>query len=523
MKFWCSGVLVAGLALGSACTGAVGEPAQSPDPAEETMRDRPGSRTTVVAQGVARLTAVELQNTFRDLLGEDLGVPFPAEAAGTFRNDAAFLSVSPVFIDSALERAEAAAAVIGQQIDGFAPCDSVGEECAQSFVRQFVARAWRRPVTAEEEARLLTVYRVGEETSYRRGIELVAATVFLSVPFLYREDEPDSEGRLDSYAVAQRLSYFLWDTMPDDELWDAAASGALTDGDARWAQAERMLADPRAVWTCREFFHELLHTDEVESAFKLPELFPAWDDQLPGQMRNELDALYRGICEENGSFRDLLTSRRTELDPLLAERVYEVAEDARELPETRAGVLARAGFLAVHGVAQSRPILRGLTVRERLLCDEVPNPPSSVDANPPEPGPMRTTRERFTEATSADSCVGCHQLMNPLGFAMEHFDAMGRERQLDNGIPVDATGIAIETDLAPFDGVHELQGELAESNQAVGCFVRQWFRYGLSREDDSRDDAGLNEIASAYGADLGYQAIVEGIVRSHAFATRHID
>ncbi|MEM9195627.1 MAG: DUF1588 domain-containing protein [Myxococcota bacterium] len=519
-----------------ACTGTVSSPSGSggvnpdrdPIVDEEVVETRlgwPGVPGTVL-QGVSRLTPREIHLAVGDLVGTPIEeVPFPADQTGHFTNDSSTLDVSPLFFERALEVAKAAASIATANVS----CGDDKAACFQEFVHDFVARAWRRPVAEAEVGYLRAVFDRGLITSDERAIEMVAIAALVSVPFLFREDVPDDDGKLDSYAIAERLSFFLWDTVPDEELWAAAVADDLGDPNARWAQAERMMRDPRFVSVCVAFHRELFEVDELAAVAKLPSSYPEWTDSVAQAAADELGWLFAELCTNDGGLAALLSTRASRPAPELADVIYGIdapGDAPIELPELRAGVLARAGFLALHGVEQSRPVLRGKQVRERLLCDEVPQPPTTAEATPPSPADddqPQTTRNRFAAATAGTSCEGCHQLMNPIGFAFEHFDTVGRYRAEDADVPVDATGEAVMSDLAPFDGLGELQSELAGSRLASACYLRQWFRQALARSEVSREIGEIETMSEpAFGAP-GYRHLVEALVRSDAFATRVIE
>ncbi|MEO1233659.1 MAG: DUF1588 domain-containing protein, partial [Myxococcota bacterium] len=506
------------------------DPSPPPSPREPQTEAHPSSPSVWVdvppttARGLVRLTPAQIDSTLQVLLSEaPPPASFPSDARGHFDNDGGTLGVSRLWMERAIDRAQWAAEQVQRRVADLAPycAEAPLGECARSFVDDFVAQAWRRPLRESERERLVALaVATSEETA--TALKNVTVAALISVPFLYRDIEVDAEGTLSAFEIAQRLSYFLRGGPPSEPLREAARSGGLEAPSLRWQWAERILDSPQSVAVCVDILSQLLHLEELPSAFKSPELFPAWDDALPAQMGSEMQYVFTEWCSGHGTIRDLFTVRTTHLPPLLAERVYGRPGEFRgELPEGRAGVLARAGFLALHGVSQSRPVLRGLTIRERLLCDLVPNPPSSVDATPPAIGPMTTTRQRFEDTTAAADCSACHQLMDPLGYAAEGFDAMGRARTHENGLPVDTTGTVVGADLSPFADLSELQRSLAGSRHVHACLARQWFRYGLARSEDRQDLPDLDRIWAGVDDGSTYRDLVRAVVTSPAFIRRH--
>jgi hypothetical protein len=498
--------LAALLAVG--CGGASGEPAgtkSSPAQAVELA--------VVAPVPLRRLTREEYNNTVRDLLA-DTSRPAdafpPDEAVGGFESNNLAPITTPL-VERYMDAAEALAVRAVGHVDALAPCPAgqPHEECARRFIDTFGRRAFRRPLEESESAALFAVYAEKQRRSdYAGGIQLVLEAMLQSPQFLYRVEPADGPGPktrpLTGYEVATRLSYFIWASTPDQRLLDEAAAGKLSAPADVESAARRLLADPRAVDGIKSFHRQWLGLSELETASKDGLLAAAFTPQLKEAMVEETlrfstDAVLAG----GDTVTMLLTSNTSFVNAPLAA-VYGVPAPASsfarvELPRAqRSGVLTQASVMTVLAAAeQTSPILRGKFVRERLLCQPIPAPPAGVIITPPKFDPKVTTKERFIQHRRDPTCAGCHELMDPVGFTFEHYDAIGRWRAVDGAFPVDAVGDLSGTDDADgkFDGAIELGARLAKSQQVRRCIATQWFRFALGRPER---DADAGSLAAAY-------------------------
>jgi len=474
---------------------------------------------------VRRLTNVEYENTARDLFGA--GIPeLPQQPEdtvlkGSFENDA--LSLAPS--DVRIARYEAAAISLGEHAVNNAaarsqvlPCETSDAACGREFVESFGKRAFRRPLTDEEFERWTGFFE-----SQRLAIDFDAAlqltvTAMLQTPqFLYRLETQGSEVNPDQLELSQpelasRLSYFLWETMPDDELMAAADAGELETAAGLEAEARRLLADERARSAVRNFHRQWLYLDRVLGEDKVQELFPMWQGPVRESAKEETLRFIENIFFDGGTVKDLFTSNVAWIDDTMAE-LYAVPYPPEpwtrtELdPEERAGLLSRVAFLAGNAHdANASPPLRGVYVMERLTCGLRPSPPADADTSTPEAdpnqGPM-TNRELFEQRVSPPSCQGCHVQIDGFGFGFENYDAAGQFRTEDNGLPVDASGFAygIGND-AEYEGAVELQALLGESDVVRDCIAKQWFVYGYGRPIEPADTCQVEAIQQEF-ADSG--------------------
>jgi hypothetical protein len=520
-------------ALSSSCSSPSSEPAADPSACSEAPRSP-----------LRRLTRVEYDNTVRDLLGVDTApvADFPPEEiTGGFTNNATVQTVSPLLAEKYMQAAEALAAAAAQNLPALLPCDPVttGETaCARQFVERFGRRAYRRPLSAAEVDRLARVYAAGrEQASFEAGIELVIRAALQSPNFLYRVEygmpaRPHEKlVRLTQHEIAARLSYLIWSTMPDESLGAAADSGQLETAQQIAGRAESMFDDPRARKALPEFYRQWLGLGGLTSLGKDSGVHPEFDPALREAMSAELPAFVQHVLwSADRRLGTLLTAPLGFVSGPLAG-LYGVSAPAGSTPQLvkldpaeRAGVLTQAGFLAVHSLPnQSSPVRRGKFVRERVLCQEAPAPPPNLNVTPPEVDASRSTRERFAEHTESAACSTCHELMDPIGFGFESYDAIGRFRRTDGTKPIDSSGWVVRSrDLdGPFASARELAMKLAGSRQVQDCVATQSFRYAMGRFEGSGDACSLGELRQAFsdsGGDL--RKLLIAITQTEAFLYR---
>ncbi len=517
--------LSGGLVVLFACEGVIG------GAGGDRSNGDPGSTQSFICQNpgeivlgtapVRRLTNVEYYNTVRDLFGGNLPnlpeQPSDAVLEGTFENDA--LSLAPT--DVRIARYESAAFELGDHAVNDAtararviPCSPSDEACGRQFVEEFGRRAFRRPLRNDESDRWSAYFETQQnEIDFDAAVQMTVAAMLQSPQFLYRLEsgnEAASNGQLElsQHELASRLSYFLWESMPDDELLAAADANELATDEQVAAQARRMLDDSRAREAVRNFTRQWLYLDRVLGESKVPELFPMWDSQARQSAREESLLFLENTVFEGGTVSDLLTSNVAYVDDITAE-LYGVQAPAEPWsqvqldPDERAGILSRIAFLAGNAHdANGSPPLRGVYVMERLLCEPRPSPPANVDTSVPEAdpnqGPM-TNRELFEERTAPSTCQGCHVRIDGFGFGFEAYDAAGLHRAEDNGLPVDATGYAngIGND-GPYDGAVELQNLLAKSEVVHNCVTKQWLRYAYGRYLEPADSCQIEALQATF-------------------------
>lgn len=534
-------------------------------------------QTTTPARAPApafhRLTPVEINQALATLfpMPDKVVLPQvvqpPAQPVHGFDNHAATRGLSPWAAELLQRDFAAVASTAVQQIQSWAPCHphlDATTACARRVVDQVATQAWRRPLTPEE---LDWLHRHLETWAREHGdleaVELSIAAILHAPQFLYLL-EPSPE--LDPWQIASRLSLLLWSDLPDDALREAAAAGALGTPKEVRAQAERMLADPRARDAVVRFVFQWLGGADIDTA--------GWDLETYGlevdlitrryyedwlvegdlrarveaetrwqrenvDYRKDLAAGFERLLEHvifggEGSLAALLTTpeayvtRRTVwlYDPDY-DRTKLTAEPTRiELSKQQwPGVLTRGAFLAAHGhPTHASPVLRGAFLADRLLCSPPGSPPPDIpsidDAAPS--GSWTTNRERYEVAVQNEPCASCHRAFNPLGYVLENYDGMGRWRDVDGGQPVDATATLASFDVTgEVTGAAELTSKLAASRRVHDCAVTHLFRYALHRGETSHDAEAIALLQEQFWASGGHlPTLFLDLVASEAFRTR---
>jgi hypothetical protein len=494
---------------------------------------------------VARLTHAQYDNTVADLLHLD-GV----EASSEFQPDPVFggydNSVDDLTVADRLGRdyrraAEALAANAVNDAgayDALVPCTPGDAGCAEAFVREFGRRAYRRPLTVEEQALYVTLHGAGAELlasgdAFRDGVQVVIEAMLQSPKFLYRteltaEAEPDGFLRLSDYEVAQRLSYMLWNSMPDEALFDAAEGGGLTLLENVATEASRLLASARAEAPVADFHSQWLDLGRYADLTRSAELFPDFSPGLPMQ-EETLEFVRHVAFDLELGYETMMTAPFTFVDTGLA-RLYGLSGDfGAELQKVdldasqRGGLLTQIGFLASHAYpTETSPIHRGVFVHRRILCNDIPDPPPNIDTTQGRVDDASTTREAIEIQTSQPACTTCHSLINPPGFAFEQYDAVGAYRTTDDGNPLDTTGeVLIDAELVAFQGPIEMIGAIARSHAARHCYAENLLRYAYGRREAPSDAATLEELAAATASDdFGVKDMLLALSQTRAFRLR---
>ncbi|MFK7928896.1 MAG: DUF1592 domain-containing protein [Myxococcota bacterium] len=487
--------------LASACAP---QETQDGDP---VIPDATCDATAPARSPLRRLTHPELHHTLVELLHvDDPGVLdlLPPESLGGFSNNTDVRSVGADTATAYDALAERLAADIVSDPRPLLGCELASDGCVEGWLPGFIEQAFRRPVAPERAERLMGLYRSAKaEWGPADALDVTLQVLFQSPEFLYRVEPtalraaPGEVVTLDGYEMANRLSYFLWASPPDAALRAAAASGALDTAEGIESHARRMLEDPRAERAIFGFFREWMDLQHLEEVEKDPALHGDFTDEIRHAYEAEVEAFIGEVWNtEDASFEVLLTASWTMADvdlatwyglPAPTESGFQRIERDSAY---HAGFFTQGAFLASRARPyESSPVHRGMFFRGNLLCESM-RPPTGLDITPPDPDPNLTTRERLAQHRADPSCAGCHDKLDPPGFALEHFDAVGRFRDSENGKAIDATGDLAGTDKdGPFDGANELAWMLVESEDVQRCFGRQWFRYAHGRTDDKGRDA----------------------------------
>jgi len=504
----------------------------------------PGERPAagaVVTTRFARLSHRQWENTVRDLLRlpatPGLSAKFSSDTAGKFGNDGDTLAVPESLRIDYQAAAEALAlkvsrdpAAVARLLPAGAPGDL--EARAAAFIRDFGRRAYRRPLTDTEVSSHAALFDQGAALvpgvePFAAGVQLVLEAMLQSHHFLYRVETATGSGRvrLGGYEIAAKLSFALANTMPDDQLFAAAADG-LRDRAQVTKQAERLLgASTEASGTFHEELYGLRSLDLEKDPKAFPQFKPEWHQSIVKE-----SSLFLGEIFASGQgLSELLTSPFTFVDATLAP-LYGVAAPAGggfgkvELDRTRrAGFLTQIAFLARDGLSEPEPIRRGAFVNQALLCVDLVPPPGATDDTPSPPASARTNRERTTAITSGGVCASCHHTMlNPAGFAFENYDALGRYRTTENGVTIDAADTyTFQSGPKSFKDAVEWSRILAESPEAHDCYARNWFTYLHGRQVRAEDEPFVKWLAQRSLRDrASLKSLALTVVTDDSFLTR---
>ena len=461
-----------------------------------------------------RLSHMEYRNTIRDLFEIDVEVgDFAADnVAFGYNNNATALTVSSLLLDQYTSESEAVATQYIQQTPiSEWNCGSANRTCAETFLEVKGTAIWRRPLSEDDRIRYLELYDLAAEDGFESGMVWMLSGLLQSPHFLYRselgERQLDDQFSLTSWEVATELSYMIWQTTPDSELLGLAETDVLLDPEGRTQAVEYLLADARAAESMVALSEQWLRLDLLPIVARDSTLYGDLTEEIRSDMAQETRTFVVNLFEEEATFSELLTSERTWVSPVLAS-YYGLETTAGAWEETDlsgdaryGGLLTQGAVLTVHALpSSSSPIHRGVLIREHFLCQELQPPPANLDTSPPPVDPTLSTRERYAQHASDPSCSSCHQLIDPIGFAFEHYDGIGRWRDMDGEHPIDATGEIVESDTTDgtFDGLVELSTHLANSSEVSSCYVQQWYAFGTGRGDIHTEEVACGvEAASA--------------------------
>lgn len=575
-------------ALLAACTGIIGsedDVADGPDIPPSTPTDFNCDPNAVPeALPLRRLSDVQYRNTLRDLVtyalpAESTSVmaeiefqtaQLVADVAANDGGDQRYAkfsrldqTVQQAHIDTGYYTAEAVgaaltndptrtAAVIGDCATDADPAND--DVCLDDFIRRFGERALRRPITDED----VTFYRDPAGTAPFEAADYAdVIALLLNAPhFRYFVEhgqggfDEDAVAPLEAYELASRLSYHFWQSMPDDALFAAARSGELLSAEGYQAQVERIFNDPRTTASLETFFGEWLQNSTLEPldsrvgspAFDTMRGTFAPTPTLREEMWQEVVDSATYYTEQGGTFEDFFRSNRSFAKTPELASIYGVEPWTSGEPPTmddpaRAGLITRAAYLAT-GSANTRPVMKGVFIRRAILCDPIPPPPPEAENVEIELPEDASTREYVDALTGGGSCGSCHTpLINPLGFATENFDALGRKRDVQ--VLIDpATGDVIgeaelDTEVVPLvettdartaaDAV-ELAEQILESPKPYACFTRQYFRYTFGRmEDLDRDACALADVKRSLDEGASLSEVLRTVALSDSFKQRSFD
>ena len=489
---------------------------------------------------IDRLTPAEYKNTLRALMSDDSLDP----VLDADRQPIATLDAVRKWFNAADSAVSSAPA----WLSSYGSCDpNTDHSCATVLYEAFAERAFRRPLTDDERSWLSDSYAaLPARASIAQKLETISELILQAPQYLYLYTPGTAQGAvnvLGGYERAQRLAYFLWDGPPDQALLKAAGGGVLDTPAGMRETAASMLADERAKPVLRSFLADWLELDGatilpgLEETPKDADLYGGFDDVLRQSMRREIEMFMDHVMfEKDGSLETLFTGTRAYVNAPLAQ-IYGVsgpktASDWAWVdldPSQRAGMLTRAGFLAVHASqSATSPIRRGVYMLKEVLCVELPSPPANVDNSPIEvtkddmADGITTVREATLKRTGSPTCGACHTSINELGFAFEHYDAIGRWQQTEvgSGGAIDATanlshaGDGID---GPVDGAVALSAKLAKSPAVAQCATRKWFEVALRRSPVALDACSVEKVQAKVAETQSIRELLLTMVESEAF------
>lgn len=537
--FW--GIARASLALFAMCAPGVTFAGCSEEPTEETkvhaeLKPQPSV--------MVRLTKAQYTNAVRTLFGD--GVTIPSQLEPDVAIDglhAIGASITPVS-DRGVELFEEAARTLAEEVaakpeirNAVFPCQpathtDADATCADETLKKLGRMAWRRPLTTVELARLNKIANDGGKTlgDFHRGVGYAITALLQSPHFLYRPEPGKAFGdtvRYTSWEMASRLAFFLWNGPPDEVLLDAANTDSLIDDGALAAQVDRMLKHDNARRGVTAFFAQWLHLSELDDLTKDPNVFKHYSAELGAMAREEtLRTAEHLVFEKDADLREFFTGRTTFVNRRLAA-IYNLKAPVEEgfgkleLPESglRRGFFGQVAFLAAnaHPVSTSA-VLRGVYLREVILCQTVPAPPSNLNTAIPQiDANAKTMRQRLTSHMQDPACAGCHKFTDIPGLGFEKFDGMGRFRTHELGEPIDDSG---EIDGEKFSDFGDMVKLLAAGERVPKCFVEKLYAYASGRRIGAGERGEVARLIDQFnGSGRRVLALMRAVAMSDGFRT----
>jgi hypothetical protein len=516
----------------------------------ETAQVATQNAATTGAPGFRRLNEAQYIRSIEQIFGPEISVPGrfdpPRREDGLLAIGEGRVTVSP----SGIEQYELRAREISAQVlaedrrAAVVPCAAqVGKgfdrQCAASFLSKYGRILYRRPLADQEMGAILALAQAAasKSGSFHKGLEIGLARLLISPNFIFRVERSEAdpahpgEHRLDRYSLATRLSFLLWDAPPDEVLLDAAAAGDLHDPVKLGAQVDRLMADRRFEHGVRSFFSDMFGYEQFQGLSKDQSIYPKFTSQMAKDAQEQsLRTIIDHLVTNKGDYRDLFVTKKTFMNRNLGA-LYKVPVEAAGMdgwtpyvfgPEDpRGGLLTLAAFLMLDPTHEGRssPTIRGKSVREFLLCQQVPQPPPNVDfaAVQDVHNPLhRTARQRLAIHAENPACAGCHALTDPVGLSMENYDAFGEFRTHENDALIDASGTF---DGKSYKGLMEFSRLLRDSPDVPMCLVQRSFEYAAGRPVADSEAEWLETTNQAFAKD-GYRfsALLRRIATSRTFA-----
>jgi len=563
--------LLLGILFASGCSGSIkgngdssGNPSDPNDPSNPSNPDNPDQSGPPDGPGAVplelckkpgpgklamrRLTERQYNNTINTLFAGSAGAVTGFPASNIHAGFRTYAEVNTVTADGAEDIADAATNIARKltgNLNGLLGCTpgtAPNDPCVTGYIAKLARGAYRRPATGDEVSILNKLYADlrGRSFTQAESVAAVIEATLQSPQFLYvsevSSDPSASAGSvkpLTDHEIATRLSYALWDDMPDQELARLADAGSLHTTEQVEEQARRLIADKRAEPLFAQFVEDWLQLYRGEGKAKDAKAYPEWNAALNTALRTELVSFVGEVAFRGDGLMSTLFSAPWTMANSSTAKVYSKSAPGATFgkveldPAQRAGILTSGAFLSTFaGSVESLPVLRGITVRRQILCNELELPPNAMVTSPV-PDPNVSVRQQFEQHSSNPACAACHAYIDPIGFGLENYDAIGRWRVTEgNNIPINAKGELVEAGDASgaFEGGAELGAKLAKSTTARECFSRQMFSFlNAQHFDEEADHCGLAYVGKRFadsGGDL--RELLVAIVTSDPFLYRLI-
>lgn len=500
-----------------------------------------------------RLNEGQYKRSITDIFGAGITVPGRFEPSlrehGMLAIGEGKVAVSPSGIEQyELRSREIAAQVLSEArrktnpVCGPAAPQTFDRACATEFLGKYGRLLYRRPLSQAELGAVVQLASSATEQSqnFYKGLEAGLSRLLSSPNFIFRveraEADPAGGLRLDDHSLATRISFLLWDAPPDAQLLDAAASGALRQPAGLAQEVDRMIASPRFEAGVRAFFSDMFAYDQFNGLTKDQSIYPKFSSALAKDAQEQsLRTIVDLLVTTRGDYRDLFTTKKTFLNRNLGS-LYKVALDEGGIDgwipysfaadDPREGILLLGAFLMLDPTHEGRssPTIRGKTIREQFLCQQVPLPPANVnftlvqDVNDKA---RPTARMRLSEHSRDPACSGCHMITDPIGLAMENFDGLGNFRTTENGVKIDTSG---DIDGQAYKNATEMTRLLRNNPAIPACAVQRVYEYGVGRQTGEAEAAWLSWANDRFAANrYGFPALMRVIATSNAFRTVSAD
>ena len=484
-------------------------------------------------RSLRRLTRLEIQNSVDAILGSNFDVmsQLPADTKDEgLDNSVESLVVTTEHAKAYLDMAKSISEKMLERSQSFLTCQD--GSCMDKFLDDYGSLIWRKKLSSEEKSSLLAYYQKEAQSqgTWQEGFSSLVAAMFFAPEFTYRAEIGEVLGgvaKLNDDEIASGLSFLLWGRGPDRELIDLASQGKLQDEDILREQAERLLGTDLAKGQLGHFVDVWLETEKILASNKDQSKWPGFDETFKKDLYNETKDFYNHLTfDTDANFESLYLSDYSIATSRVAN-FYGGAMSQNKVfyPEgERRGILGHGSILASHSNFDStNPIHRGVFFLEKILCDGLPPPPDSLDVQPPPRDPDATSRERFAAHTDNPACAACHIKIDGAGFGFENFDSAGKIQLIDNGSIVDSKGsIPLDGVKREFDGVYELSGIVAKSQQARLCFAKNVYKQSYGVYGNKEDQCAIESLQSKFLSHENLKMIWLDLVLDKAFRQRRL-